>query len=228
MKRIKGVIFDLDGTLIDSMWFWGDAAMEYLRSRGKTPKPGIREVLRPFNTIEEAQYYVDEYGVDLPLEEIIEGRDSIMLRFLKTEIELKRGVRTVIETLKENDIKMCIATATDRLLVEASIKRHGIENYFEKIFTCTEERTSKKYPDIYFSAAKFLGTDADETLVVEDALYAMETAKKAGFVVAGVYDKVSEDHQEKIKALCDYYFVNMDEMQIVKNKQSSVYIDIPT
>jgi len=212
MENIKGVIFDLDGTLLDSMWIWGDVAENYLKSHGKIPRPGLREALRSLNTTEEAQYYIDEYGVDLPVEEVITGRDDMMLGLLLTEVKLKTGVLSVLETLKTRGIKMCLATATERRLVEPSLKRHGLNKYFPKLFICTEEKTSKKYPDIYIRASEYLGTDINETLVVEDALYAMETAKKAGFVVAGVYDKVSEDQQAEIKALCDHYWITIDEM----------------
>jgi len=212
MLNIKGAIFDLDGTLIDSMWVWGDVARRYIESHGATPRPGFREALRTLNTREEAQYYIDEYGVNLPVEEVMAGRDNMMLDFISNEVELKQGVIKVLDALKERGVKMCIATATERRLVEPSIKRHNLTGYFERIFTCTEENTSKKSPDIYIRAAEFLGTDINETLVVEDALYAMKTAKKAGFVVTGVYDKVSDDEQEEIKATCDFYCIHLDEM----------------
>jgi len=212
MRNIKSVIFDLDGTLLDSMTIWGDVAERYLRNHGAIPRPGLREELRSLNTVEEAQYYIDEYGIDLPLDEVIAGRDNMMLELLLSEVMLKKGVLTVLETLKERGVKMCIATATERNLVEPSLHHHKIFNYFTRVFTCTEENTSKKNPDIYVRAAEFLGTDKSETLVVEDALYAMETAKKAGFVVAGVYDEVADDQQEEIKTVCDYYWVDIDEI----------------
>jgi len=212
MKNVKGAIFDMDGTLIDSMWIWGDVAENYLKSHGKIPRPGLRETLRSFNTKEEAQYYIDEYGIDLSLEEIITGRDDMMLKLLLSEVELKPGVLSVLEALAKRGIKMCVATATERRLVEPTLERHGLNVFFPKIFTCTEEKTSKKNPDIFIRAAEYLGTKINETLVVEDALYAMETAKKAGFIVAGVYDRVADDQQDEIKNVCDFYWITMDEM----------------
>ena len=212
MKNIKGAIFDLDGTLIDSMWMWGEVAIEYLKSHGITPRSDFLQVLRSLNTSEEAQYYIDEYGVDLPLEDVIKGRDSMMFEFLSSDVKLKDGVLPLLETLKKRDVKMCIATATDKWLVEPSVKLHRLMDYFECVFTCTEENTSKKYPDIFLKAAGFLGTQTGETLVVEDALYAMKTAKKAGFIVAGVYDKIADDEQDDIKEVCDYYCLNPGDL----------------
>ena len=212
MENIKGVIFDMDGTLIDSMWIWGDVAENYLKSHGKSPRPGLREILRSFNTREEAQYYIDQYGIDLPIEDVISGRDNMMLELLLTEVKLKSGVLSALTELKNRGIKMCIATATERRLVEPTLEHHNLSGFFSGIFTCTEENTSKKNPDIFIRAAEYLGTDIKETLVVEDAFYAMETAKKAGFIVAGVYDRVAEDQQEDIKNICDYYWITMNEM----------------
>jgi len=205
MQKIKGVIFDLDGTLIDSMWIWGDVAKDYLKSHGITPRPGFREAIRELNTSEEAQYYIDEYGVDLPLEEVMTGRDNMMMKYLLSEVKLKPGVLSFLETLKEQGVVMCIATATERRLVEPTLKHLDIAKYFGRVFTCTEENTSKKSPDIFIRAVGYLGTEINETLVVEDALYAMKTAKETGFLVAGIYDKVADDHQDEVKKVCDFY-----------------------
>ena len=205
MQKIKGAIFDLDGTLLDSMPMWGEVAIKFLKSHGAVPKPGILDTLRPFNTAEEAQYYIDEYGVNLPLEEVIAGRDNMMFEFFKNEAKLKDGVIPVLDEYKKQNIKMCILTATDKWLVEPSVERHGLSNYFDRIFTCTEENTSKKYPDIFFKAADYLGTKPFETLVVEDSLYAMKTAKSAGFIIAAIHDNAAATEQSEIKTICDYY-----------------------
>jgi len=212
MLDIKGVIFDMDGTLTDSMWMWGEVADKYISEHGGTPRPDLRKVLLSMNTVEEAQYYIDEYGVDQTLEEVIAGRNAMMMEFFSKDVKLKNGVIPILKALREHGIKMCLATATERELVEPALKLHGINDYFQRVFCCTEEKTSKTSPDIFIRAADDMGTEIHETLVVEDAIYAMETAKKAGFIVAGVYDKVADDHQDEIKAVCDYYWITLDEM----------------
>ena len=127
----------------------------------------------------------------------------------------KAGAIRVMEAMRARGIKMCVATATDRPLAEPALRRCGMLKYIERIFTCGEENTSKTSPDIFLNAAAFLGTDAGETLVVEDALYAVRTAKNAGFPVVAVYDRSSDDLQDQIKSLCDYYFASLEEMPAV-------------
>jgi len=135
-----------------------------------------------------------------------------MCDFYKNDVKLKDGVVQVLELLNNRGVKMCIATATDRWLFEPALERFDLNKYFKCIFTCTEEKTSKANPDIYIRAADYLETEINETLVVEDALYAMKTAKKAGFIVTGIYDKSADDEQDEIKAVCDYYCINPGEM----------------
>ena len=212
MKDIKGAIFDLDGTILDSMTIWGDIAIDYLKSHGATPRDTIREDLRATNTVEEAEHYIKHYGINKSVEDVIHGRDSMMLKRYMTDVKVKSGVREVLEALKNRGVKICLATATERNLAEPAIKAHGLDGYFKHIFTCTEENTSKKFPDIYNKAAEFLGTAPHETLIIEDALYAAKTAKRAGFVTIGVYDFVSDNIQDELREVCDYYFVKMDEM----------------
>jgi len=215
MLDIKGVIFDLDGTLIDSMQVWKVFEYEYLRSLGAEPRPGLGEVLRSLSSVEEAVYFREEYGVTQSVEEIVLGRNSLISIKYKTEIPVKAGVMQALMALKARGIRMCIATATERELVEPAIERLGFMDYVERVFTCEEVGVSKSSPDIYILAAEYLGLDPGDILVAEDALYAMKTAKKAGFVVAGVYDLSSADQEEEIKQTCDYYWQTLDEMLVL-------------
>jgi len=212
MENLKGAIIDMDGTLLDSMWMWARVEADYLESLGLTPKPDLVVVLRTLSMHEVAEYFRKEYGVRKTVEEINAGKNQMIEQYYSNKAVLKDGVLPALEALRNRGVKMCVMTATDRYLAEPGLRRCGIDGYFERIFTCHEERISKSHPEIFVRAAEFLGTDICDTLVIEDALYAMKSAKRAGFPVAGVYDRSSEDQQDEIRRFCDYYWVTMDEM----------------
>ncbi|MCL2045868.1 MAG: HAD family phosphatase [Oscillospiraceae bacterium] len=212
LNNIKGAIFDADGTMLDTMYIWHNIAGEYLISRGKTPRPDLNEKLLGIGGHEIPLFFKSEYGLDETLAEIELGIHRMLEVFYHSKVDVKQGVFAVLDALQMHGLKMCVATATDRHLIEPALENSGLLGYFNRLFTCGEEMTSKSSPDIFIRAATYLGTKASETLVFEDALYAVESAKNAGFIVVAVYDSHSEDDQEKIKALSDYYFVHMDEM----------------
>jgi HAD superfamily hydrolase (TIGR01509 family) len=194
------------------MPIWESVAGDYLISLGITPNPGLYSELLPLSWNETAKYLQVEYGVRKSTEEIYRGTYGLLEQYYFNVAPLKDGVMNVLETFKARGIKMCVATATERHLAEPALRRCGVLEYSERIFTCPEEETHKSDPDIYIRAASFLGTDIGKTLVVEDALYAIKSAKRAGFPVAAIYDLSAAHHQEKIKEICDYYMVNMGEM----------------
>ena len=212
IREIKGVIFDADGTLLDSMWMWGRVEIEYLMSLGVTPRPDLRDVLRSLGGHEIASYFQTEYGIRKTAEEMNAGMYRLMGEFYSTRVIPKPGVVPVLDFLRAGGINMCVATATDRYLIEPGLERCGLLGYFTRVFTCREEDTRKSSPDIFIRAAEFLGTDTSGTLVVEDALYAMRSAKGAGFPVAAVFDLSAENQAYEIKKLCDFYFETFDDM----------------
>ena len=212
IKKIKGAIFDADGTLLDSMWMWARVEIEYLISLGIDPRPDLRDVLLSLGGHEVAAYFRTEYGVRKTAEEMNAGMYKLMGEFYKNKVVPKTGVMEVLNRLRGAGVNMCVATATDRYLIEPGLRRCGLLRYFGKVFTCSEENTSKSSPDIFIRAAAFLGTRVSETLVIEDALYAVRSAKGAGFPVAAVYDLSSDNQRNEIEGLCDYYFTTFDEM----------------
>jgi len=207
MIDFKSAIFDADGTLLDSMHIWSKAAFEsYTRSR-----PDRNDNLRSPERNQASQYLQTEYDKRGSLEDVHLARATLLKNFYFYEAQLKEGVLQLLDLFRQRGTKMCVATATDRWLMEPALRRCGILDYFESIFTCGEEETNKNSPDIYLTASASLGAEIGETLVFEDAFYAIKSAKKAGFPVVAVYDSHSEDQQDEIKSLCDYYCVSMNE-----------------
>lgn len=209
--KTNGVIFDLDGTLLDSMYIWDTIGSDYLRSLGIIPEQGLDEKFKKMSIIEAAQYYKSHYGLLESVEQLVGGVNKMIENMYAREVKLKAGVPQFLEMLKKNSIKMCIATATDKYLVESALKHNKIEQYFCVIVTCSEIGAGKDNPKIFETALKLLGTSKGSTLVFEDALHAVETAKSAQFKVVGVYDKSSFKDTEKIKALCDKYITDFKE-----------------
>jgi HAD superfamily hydrolase (TIGR01509 family) len=209
-KTIKGAIFDCDGTLLDSMQMWVRAEAEYLLNIGFVPRPDLVMAVRPLSSLEAADYLKTEYGIPKSIKQINTERNRMLEDYYFNKTMLKDGILSVLESLKTLGVKMCVATATDKYLVEAGLRHCGIIGYFGRILTCSEENTSKTSPDIYIRAAEFLGTDISDTVVFEDALHAIKSAKRAGFPVAAIYDRAEDDHQDEIRRISDYYYTSFE------------------
>ena len=201
---IKGAIFDFDGTLVDSMFIWDTIGEEYLRSLGKEPHEDLKETFMTLTLEEAAVYYREHYGVTLSVKEIVDGVNAMVEQTYRTKVTLKPGIAEYLAWLKGNGVRTCVATVTDRYLVEETLERLGVRHYFSEIFTCAEVGFGKDKPVIYQKALEHLGTAKDETYVFEDMLFALNTAKTDGFPTVGVYDR-HEVHQDELKELSDYY-----------------------
>lgn len=201
---LKGAIFDLDGTLLDSMFIWDTIGEDYLRTLGKEPHEDLREAFMPLTLEEAAEYYREHYGVTLSVTEIVDEVNAMVEGIYRTKVTLKPGIKEYLHWLKENGVKMCVATVTDRYLVEETLERLGIRHYFSGIFTCAEFGYGKDKPIIYREALAHLDTTREETCVFEDSFFALKTAKNDGFTAVGVYDKY-EKRQDELRHLAHYY-----------------------
>ena len=204
--KIKGAIFDLDGTLLDSMHIWRYAGVCYLESIGIKPKEDVSESNGTKTLAETAEYLRVKYNIDKTTEQIILEINNSIENAYFNEVQLKEGVTGLLSSLKKNGVKICIATLTDTYLVQAALKRVGALHFFDNIFSCADTGIGKDHPDVYYRAAESMGTNPYETFVFEDALYAMKTAKSANFKVMAIYDKWCRHSRDEIEKVADVYF----------------------
>ena len=208
---IRGAIFDVDGTLLDSMGIWDTIGNDYLLSLGIETEENLAETFSTFSLEESARYYQDNYNVELSVDEIIAGVNHLIESFYLEKAELKSGVREFLELLRREGVRMTIATATDINLIEGALSRCGVREYFSEILTCSMVGRSKRYPDIYRRALENLGTEKGDTFVFEDAYHAARTANDDGFPVVGVFDP-SESSQTELREMADIYIESFAEL----------------
>ena len=209
---IKGVIFDIDGVLLDSMIIWTDLGERYLKSIGKEPEEGLTEKLFSMSMEQGAEYLKDKYNIDESVPEILDDINNISKNFYYNEVEAKPGVKELLEDFSSRGIKMVAATSSPRGHVERALTRVGLLEFIDRIFTNGEVGVSKHEPDIYNLAAEHMGTAPSETLVFEDSLYALKTAKSAGYVTVGIYDARGEKDQAVLKENAELYLKGYDDL----------------
>ena len=202
---MKGAIFDIDGTLLDSMSMWDHAGEWYLARLGIKAEPGLGRRLLPMSMEQAARYMREQYCLAQTEAEIVSGVEENVSRYYRDEVLPKAGVAEFLNQLEKHGFVMAAATSSSRKEVEAALSRCDLKAFFRHIFTCTEVGAGKDRPDIYYEALSCLGTEKTRTWVFEDALHAAVTAKHAGFAVAGVYDEASGMDQEALKKISDYY-----------------------
>ena len=205
----KYAIFDMDGTLIDSMVFWKNLATEYLTSKGILQIPAdILEQIKPMTMSESAALFRREFGLTGDVEAQM---NEMMEDHYRNDIPLKPGVWEYLENLHRQGVRMRVASATAEHLMESCLTRLGVRQYFEFLLSCETVGAGKRSPLVYQESARRLGTVPGEIAVYEDALYAVQTAKAAGFHVVGVYDDSAADSWQAIEQESDEVILNWEE-----------------
>lgn len=214
--KYRGIIFDLDGTLLDSISVWSKVGEKFLDSQGLVHPPQLRRILKKKSLRQAAEYFIETFQLDYTADGVIAKINDIVDHHYRHSIPLKPYVREVLDYLKEKDIKMCIATLSNKEIVERALERHGILTYFQFVLTSEEVGTGKDHPDIYIQATQRLGFDIEEVLIFEDSIYCVKTAKKAGFKVVGVYEQSAKDRVEDMKIFSDYFIYSFKEIETLR------------
>ena len=209
----KGAIFDVDGTLLDSMPIWEDAAARFLAGLGIGAQEGLGDIMFRMSLDEGAVYLKNTYGLDMSVEEVKAGVLGVIRDFYVNQVQPKAGVREFLKELSSRRIPMYIATSSNREHIRAAFERLGLYEYFDGMITCEEAGAGKREPTIFLLAAQRMGLAPQDIFVFEDVIHAVRSAGSAGFVTVGVYDKASEPDNEAMRAESSIYLHSLENWE---------------
>lgn len=210
--NIRGAIFDLDGTLTDSMYIWNEAPKTLVRRYGGDPPENLAREIKQMGRREASVYMKETFRLHCSVEDLMDGVNDLVTEEYRCRVPMKPGADQLLARLAARNIPCCIATASESSQAQAAMERLGLWKYFRFAISCIQYG-GKTGPDIYLEAAQRLGTDIGETVVFEDALHAAQTARKAGFPVCGVYDASAEEDQPRLQALSTWYVRDLSDWQ---------------
>jgi len=205
-------LFDFDGTLVDSMPTYVAAMLRILDENNISYDESLVKTITPLGLHGTAEYYIHHLGLQLPKDQLILLMKEYMLDAYLYTIPAKSNVKAVLTELKKRGVSLNVLTASPHVTLDACLKRLGLWEFFDNIWSCDDFHTTKADPDIYVQAAQRLHTQVDQVLFLDDNLDADRTAKSAGMLVCGVYDPSSEDYTEQIKAAADFYIYDFREL----------------
>lgn len=207
---ICGAIFDIDGVLLDTLKIWKTVGSRYLTSIGISEIDDIDNILFSMSMEEGAEYIKKTYSLPIGTSEILSDIKNMLKKFYETAAEEKCGAKKTLDFLKRKNIPVVAATSGPKEYQKTALTRTGLHEYIQKIYTTSELGESKHTPLIYNTAAEYLNTPPHETLVFEDSLYALTTAKSAGFVTIGIADEYGDIDQDGIRKTADVYLENLN------------------
>ncbi len=230
-KGKKVIIFDMDGTLIDSIGIWNKVDVELIKELGYVGELNEDEIqqqrddkLREYSTLENpyiwyCQFLNSKYGSNLTGEETLKKRYDIAQNYLKNEIDYKKDVPKLLEILKEKKYTLVIASTTRKKNMEIYlsenanlINKANLKDYFSIIYTREDAKEIKPNPEIYFKLLNELKIEKEQCLIFEDSLIGVEAANNAGIEVVAMYDKYSDLERDEIKKKATYYFKNYSDV----------------
>lgn len=213
LKDIEAIIFDLDGTLVDSMWMWEDIDREFLKERGYDLPPTLQKDIEGMSFHETAQYFIDHFHLTETIEELKVLWNDMAYDKYAHVVRPKPGVIRFLERAKNTGYKLGIASSNSNELIHAALNNYDLVDYFDYVLSANDVKRGKPFPDVYLEVARVLDTDPSKCLVFEDIPAGILAGKSAGMRVCAIDDDYSKNDVEEKKELADYYIFSYDEVQ---------------
>ncbi len=204
-------IFDFDGTLVDSMPYYGKAMVSVLDEHGIEYGDDILKIITPLGFMGTAKYFIS-LGVPLTIEELARDLGGKLFKVYSETVPAKKNVVETLAALKERGCDLNILTASPHLTLDPCVKRLGLDKFVNNVWSCDDFSTTKADPKIYEMAAKRLGKDVSEIIFIDDNPEADRTAKSTGMTVYGIYDDSSREYIDEMKSICDRYIYDFSEL----------------
>ena len=214
LKEIDAVIFDIDGTLVDSMWVWHKIDDIFLEKYHLIAPETFHKGMEGKSYSETAQYFLDIFPtLTHTIYDLMDEWDEMAHDLYMTEVRMKRGAFEFIESLCKSGIKLGVATSNCRKLAEDSLACHDVLKYIDSFWTADEVKAGKPSPDVYLKVAESLGVSPERCLVFEDVPNGILAGKNAGMKVCAIYDKASENQDDLKRELADYYIQDFEDIK---------------
>ena len=212
LDKIHGAIFDMDGTILDSIGVWDKIDHDYLSSRGIEVPEDYARTISSLTSVECAKYSIARFDLKDSVEDLINEWEERALFEYANNLALKDGAKEYIERLKEKNIKIALATSSSKRLYEAALKHTGVYDLFDAFISTDNTKSGKGEPEVYITAAEMLGAAIENCVIFEDVPHAVKGAKKSGAKVCAVYDKRWKEDEEYLQSIADEYIKSFKEL----------------
>lgn len=212
----KIAVFDLDGTLVDSMPYFTKGMLSIADEAGLEYDDNLIKILTPLGYTKSAEYYVNELGVQDTVANIVKRIEKKLVYEYSNNIYLKPGVLEYLKKLRDEGTLLYVLTASPHIVTDACLKHNGVQgtfHWFDKVWSVEDFKLSKSDPQIFYEVAKTIGCEVGDIHYFDDSLIALRNSQKAGYINYGVYDTQTEDEVETMKGLCDTVVMSFENLK---------------
>lgn len=209
-----GIVFDCDGTLLDSMVVWREMEAELARRADVTLTAADTDKLTTLTIPECGAFFNEHFGLGESGEAVVAMVDQIMLEFYRTRVEERPGALAFVRALAEHGVRMSVASSSPQAYLQAGLTRCGFTPYLDAIVSVDDVGVSKREPAVWDRARELMGTPLETTWGMEDSVYAVRTLQAAGYKTLGIYDCDLSGTYEELLAACDHAVRSFEELDI--------------